>query len=789
MRILCATRFVFLNAVLSGILLADLVTAGVATTDDRIDFNQQIRPILSNNCFPCHGPSEADREADLRLDDRDVAVTEMEVITPGDPEDSTLIDRITSEDEDERMPPADSGKSLTAKQIELLRKWIKQGAKWSEHWSLVAPQRHEIPQQNRPNWGRNEIDAFVLRRLQREELAPSPEADRKTLIRRVTLDLTGLPPTSKEVDDFIADASDQAYEKVVDRLLQSPRYGERMAWPWLDAARYADSNGYQNDADRTMWPWRDWVVEAFNRNLPFDDFTIWQLAGDLLPNPTEEQILATAFCRNHMINGEGGRIPEENRVEYIFDQTETASTVWLGLTMTCARCHDHKYDPVTQRDYYQLFAFFNQTPVTGAGADPKTKPNLLILTSEQKQHLDQLEIHIKKLKQQLSDAPVDKQTKSIQKKIEEQNKKLEEYRRGLPSVMVMKDQPPFRKTFMLTTGLYSQPGAEVSADVPGALPSLPSAAPRNRLALARWLVSPDNPLMSRVTVNRFWAQIFGTGLVKSTEDFGSQGDRPSHPQLLDWLALEFSEKGWNVKAFMRLLVTSATYRQSSKVSPELLQRDPQNRLLARGSRFRMPSWMIRDQALAVSGLLVDKSGGPAVRPYQPQGIWQDVSFGKLKYEQDHGDALYRRSLYTFWRRIIAPVMFFDSATRQTCEVKERRTNTPLHALATLNDVTYVEAARALAQLVLQTTDTNDEQRIQLIYQRALARIPGEVEWPVLLASIARLRDEYGKDTTATERFLSIGESPRDTSLSSAEHAAYAAFCLGVLNLDETLNKE
>jgi hypothetical protein len=437
-----------------------------------------------------------------------------------------------------------------------------------------------------------------------------------------------------------------------------------------------------------------------------------------------------------------------------------------------------------------MFAFFNQTPVTGAGGNPQTKPVLAILSSDQRQQIAEIEENIRALAVQLADAASDRpDTAAIQEKIDGERKKLEQIRSGAPAVMVMEDQPSTRKTFVLDRGLYNKPGAEVAPEVPQVLPALPGGAPRNRLALARWIVAAEHPLTARVTVNRFWAQLFGTGLVKTTEDFGSQGERPSHPQLLDWLATEFIESDWDVKALMRLLVTSATYRQSSRVSPELLQRDPENRLLARGPRFRMPSWMLRDQALAASGLLVERLGGPGVKPYQPPGIWRDFTFGKKTYQQDRGEALYRRSLYTFWRRIVAPAMFFDSATRQTCEVDERRTNTPLHALATMNDVTYVEAARALAQLALQSAGESDRERIRLVYRRVLGRQPKDEEWPILLGSVARLRDEYARDTTAAEQLLAAGESPRDESLDTAEHAAYAAFSLAVLNLDETLTKE
>jgi hypothetical protein len=825
-----------------------LVLSGGRLTAADVTFGRDILPILSDNCFRCHGPDAGAHKAGLRLDTESGALRKTDaMIVPGRSEDSELIRRITSGDPEKVMPPPTSNRKLTPRESERLRAWIDGGARWGKHWAFETPRvtSCETPSVRDRSWARNAIDRFVLARLEAERLRPSAEAPRETLIRRVTLDLTGLPPTPQEVDTFVGDTAPDAYERVVDRLLASPHYGERMVWEWLDAARYADSNGYQGDAERTMWPWRDWVVGALNRNLPFDQFTVWQLAGDLLPGATTEQKLATAFCRNHMINGEGGRIPEENRVEYVMDMTETTATVWLGLTLNCCRCHDHKFDPLLHREYYQLFAYFNQTPITGGGGDPQGKPVIEMATPEHATKLAGLGNTARAVAKEVDDQeaklfprsagqpastsmkaagigaeivailkekPGNRgrgQTEKLEKEFEtkepayaallkKQRAAIEardNYSRSIPRVMVMEDMPKPRDTFILTRGSYEKPGQKVEAGLPAALftprTSVPGSPemPRNRLGLARWLVSADNPLTARVTVNRAWQQFFGIGLVKTPEDFGVQGEKPSHPELLDWLAVDFVASGWDVKRLHRLIVTSATYRQSSVVSRDLQERDPQNRLLARGPRFRMPSWMIRDQALAASGLLVRMLGGPPVKPYQPPGIWEEATFGTKRYQQDQGAALYRRSVYTFWRRIIGPTEIFDSAARQTCIVKPTRTNTPLHALTTLNDVTYVEAARALAERVLMSAGPSDEERVELAFRLVLARRPKAEEKKVLLGTVARVRREFTADPTAAKKLLTVGESKRNRKLDAVEHATFAALCTAILNLDEALTKE
>jgi hypothetical protein len=793
-----------------------------------VDFGRDILPILSDNCFSCHGPDAKARKAGLRIDTREGALRKADpVIVRGNSAASELVRRVASTDASEVMPPPKSGRKLTATQVATLRRWIDEGARWGVHWSFAPLQPPLPPTVGDGHWPRNALDRFVLARLEAEGLQPSPEASRETLIRRLTLDLTGLPPSPPEVDAFLADPSPGAYERLVDRVLSSPHYGERMAWDWLDAARYADSNGYQGDSERTMWPWRDWVVAVLNRNVPFDQYTVWQLAGDLLPGATTEQRLATGFCRNHMINGEGGRIPEENRVDYVMDMAETTGSVWLGLTFNCCRCHDHKYDALTMRDYYGLFAFFNQTPVTGEGGNPQTPPVLEVFTKEQADRLAVLDAAVRAAAQVVSDAeprlkPVSQLPREVADALKAQPARRnrgqleqlekhwaksqpayaallraqrmalearEAYARSLPRVMVMEDMPRPRQTFVLTRGSYDKPGAKVQATVPAALPQPVAGWPHGRLGLARWLVSADNPLTSRVIVNRCWQQFFGTGLVKTAEDFGVRGEKPSHPELLDFLAAKFVRSGWDVKQLHRLIVTSATYRQSSKVTAALVERDPANRLLARGPRFRLPSWMIRDQALAASGLLVRRLGGPPVHPYQPAGVWEEATFGQKRYQPDHGEALYRRSLYTFWRRIVGPTAFFDSAARQTCVVKPTRTNSPLHALTTLNDVTYVEAARALAQRVLTTAGPSPDERLDLAFRLVLARRPTSEERLVLMAALERSRQDFATDPGAAAKLLAAGESPRDTRFPPAEHAAWAAVCSVVLNLDEALTKE
>lgn len=815
---------------LAGVIFTALTCVNAASA--QVDFDREIRPLLGNYCFKCHGPDEKARKAKLRLDTREglfTKIKERAPFVPGEPEQSEAIRRILTKDPDEKMPPPDTKHELTAAELDSLKNWVRQGAKWRQHWAFEPPRRPQLPQIENVQWPRNAIDYFVLSRLEGAGLAPSGESERVRLFRRVSLDLTGVGPTPREVDEYLADDSPGAYERAIDRLLASPRYGVRMAWDWLDAARYADSNGYQGDGERTMWPWRDWVIKALNENMPFDRFSVWQIAGDLLPDATEEQRLATGFNRNHMINGEGGRIPEENRIEYVFDQAETVGTVWLGLTMNCCRCHDHKFDPLTRKDYYQLFDFFNQTPVNGGGGDPRTPPVLAMPTREQRDRLAALKNEIaaaakktaeiekalgvggakaEKEKQGFQKATATppenrsaKQIAEIEKQFAELSKdyaaSLKKHRElvgekeglegAVPRVMVMADMPKRRKTLMLEKGLYNQTGQEVSAAPPQVFAPLPGDVPANRLALARWLMDANNPLSARVTVNRHWQLFFGTGLVKTAEDFGAQGEKPTHPLLLDWLADEFVRSGYDVKAIHRLIVTSATYRQTADATPERVANDPENRMLGRGPRGRMPSWMIRDHALGAAGLLVENHQGPPVNPYQPAGVWSEATFGTKKYKQDRGDKLYRRSIFSFWRRIVGPTVFFDVATRQTCTVRTATTNTPLHALLTMNDVTYVEAARVLAERVMRS-EKEAGARLELAFRLATGRRPAADEAKILTDRLETLQKQYADSPEEAKKLLSIGESAPDPSLNPLEHAAYTALSLLILNLDESLTK-
>jgi hypothetical protein len=834
---------------LTGFTLVGLFA--VAPGAEKLDFNRDIQPILSENCYHCHGPDKNERKGGLRLDDEKAAKETKDGVTAifaGKSSDSEIIKRIFSHDPDEVMPTPKSNRKLTASQKEMLKRWIDEGAVWGKHWAFERVEKPAVPDASNLKFedsnlksAGNPIDAFIRAKLAQEKLQPSPEAPKETLIRRVTLDLTGVPPTPEEVEAFLKDASPHAYEKVVDRLLQSPRYGERWSWDWLDAARYADTNGYQGDPTRTMWPWRDWVVKVINDNMPYDQFTVWQIAGDLLPHATMEQKLATGFNRNHMFNGEGGRIAEETRVENVFDRVETTGTVWLGLTMSCTKCHDHKFDQLTQRDYYGLYDLFNQTTEEGRGGGGRTggvPPVLDVAGTDDLEELAKREKLVKEaaaavekyeetrfprakgrpasespaakslssnVTSSLAEAPVRRSTGLIDrittelkdeteyvavlKPLRSAVKRRDEISNKIVRVMVMDTIAKPRETFILSKGLYDKPTAEkVTANTPAALPPLPADAPRNRLGLAQWLVDRNNPLTPRVTVNRFWQALFGIGLVKTAEDFGVQGEKPVHQPLLDWLAVNFMESGWDVKALHKLMVMSATYRQSSNVSPALLEKDPENRLLARAPRYRLPSWMIRDAALFSSGLLKENLGGPPVKTYQPEGIWEEATFGKITYKPDTGDALHRRTLYTFWRRIVGPTMLFDNPARQYCSVNVSRTNTPLHALITLNDITYVEAARALAQRVM-LAEKEDAARLDHAFRLVLSRKATPDERGILLQRVSYLTTQYTENKAEAEKLLKVGESPRDASLDAATHAAWTSVCLLVLNLDEALTKE
>jgi len=1019
-----------------GSIVWGLTTTSANSADPgRVNFDRDIRPILSDACFTCHGPDSNKRVTDLRFDVETSVFAERDepVIVRGKSADSVLVQRIVADDADVRMPPPDAARQLAPQEIDLLKRWIDEGAEFTSHWAFEKLQRPQLPSTADPAWPHNAIDHFVLARLEKVQLKPSPRASRETLIRRLSLDLTGLPPTPDEIDAFLNDQSEQAYENLVDRLLGSKRFGEHFAIPWLDAARYADSNGYQQDRTRTLWPWRDWVVRALNENKPFDDFTIEQLAGDLLPNASTDQIVATGFQRNHMLNGEGGRIAEESRVEYVVDRVETLGATWLGLTVGCGRCHDHKYDPFSQREFYQLFAYFNSIDESGrVDAGGNAKPVLPVPTDEQLEQQTQLKSDLTAAEQRLREAataerqrtweaatlakieagemprdwlpltvksfrseqgqtlsreadgsllltgrnpdndnyrieltseqatltalrieavphadftnggfarsdsgnfvltgfvvevlrddakpaepvaiasaeasfeqggwPVanaldgkpntgwavnnpadmtvprqamfvfreplklpadatlavtlkhesphrfhnlsrfrlsgtsvptpkldessglspeviaalklapsersDKQKTALRELFEKRDPAVATARRELDAfkkrqsdldrqivqTMVMQERQQPRDTFVLIRGVWNQPDKEqpVIPGTPSILPPLPNDAPANRLSLARWLVSRENPLTPRVLVNRFWQQIFGRGLVTTPEDFGVQGERPSHPELLDWLAVEFMDSGWDLKRLLKTIVMSATYQQSSATTPDRLEADPANRWLSRSPRYRLSSLALRDQALAISGLLVEQVGGPPVQPYQPPGIWADLSLGKIKYQQDSGEKLYRRSLYTFWRRASAPTMLFDVASRQVCQVRVNRTNTPLHALVALNDVTYVEAARKMAERVLTAGGTSDAPRLAYAFRLATSRFPTESEKSDLYEVLTLSRQHFQQSPKAASELLEAGESQVTPDFTPQELAAWTALCNVILNLDETLSRE
>ncbi|MSU35092.1 MAG: DUF1553 domain-containing protein [Pedosphaera sp.] len=1078
-----------------GGFLATATSAMAAAIAVDVDFNRDIRPIFSDHCYACHGPDEAKRKGGLRLDSQEEAFKELKsghrALVVGDPTKSTLLTRIRNSDPDEVMPPPKEGKPLTARQIDLLTRWVNAGATWKQHWSFVAPDRPVEPAVANTRWTRNPVDQFLLSRLEREPMTPGAEAERPTLIRRATLDLTGLPPTIEEVDAFLADGSKGAYEKVIDRLLSSAHYGERMAAQWLDLARFADTSGYHFDGTRYMWLWRDWTIRAFNENMPHDQFTVEQLAGDLLPNPTQSQRVATGFCRNNMTTDEGGADPDEYLNKYVVDRVNTLGNVWLGVTVGCAECHDHKYDPVTTRDFYRLYAFFNSVPekgldrirtdnpppripvpapdqavkfveaefrvrdaektlqdreneigekqekwerltqarlprelenepgtvhfpmdesITPRGNTHSTAPDstrtrtatITITTtppppstarwvvSEQPEYVDgrvgkalrlsgrthveipadnlpvfgrtnafsfggwvrfegdgcvaskqtaapeyrgidllvtdrRFEVHFARsrpddalkvktreqfgLKQWnhvvvtydgsskasgvrihvngrprdletqtdklsgdlINDEPLRFGSRKMDAKFtgllddflfypralstddvrqlawrgflpivvrtggkrtsEEQDdlrrfyrenyaidliqseaavanarKTREELVASIPTTMVMEDMQPSRDTFLLIRGDFRNPGEKLSAGTPLFLPPIPSESPTNRLGLARWLVAKNHPLMARVTVNRFWGLFFGTGLVKTINDFGAQGEWPSHPELLDWLACQFRDGGrvwnrpeadepgvsrdvtsWNVKELVRLLVTSAAYRQSAVVSREKLDRDAYNRLLARGPRVRLDAEFIRDNALAVSGLLNARIGGPSVKPYQPSGIWDGTD---SKYDQDKGDLLYRRGMYVFWRRSAHYPSFatFDAPNREVCTFLRQRTQTPLQSLVLMNDPAYVECARGLAQRVLREEPNDLERRLVLAFRHTLGRIPKPQELTVLRETYQAQRVAYREDTAAADKLLAVGESKLPETVDKPELAAMTSVANVLLNLSETITK-
>jgi hypothetical protein len=760
-----------------------------ALADSRIDFDREIRPILSEFCYACHGPDAKARKADLRLDRKEDAFRDRSgsaVIVPGKIAESELIARITSDDPDEMMPPPKFKKRPASGQIELLRRWIAEGAKWEGHWSYSLPPSVPAPQVQDSRWTRNPIDRFVLARLEREQLRPASEADRAALIRRVSLDLIGLPPTPAEVEAFENDKNPDAYERLVDRLLASGHYGERQARPWLDQARYADTNGYEKDGPRSIWAYRDWVIQAFNRDLPFDQFTVEQLAGDMLPNATAKERIATGFHRNTIVNTEGGVDDEEFRVAAVVDRVNTTMQVWMGSTLACAQCHDHKYDPFTQKEYFQLFAFFNNTNDGGRS----NAPELNLSTPEQAAKLAQIRVELTGLQAQSGGAT--KAGKSPKSKMIEDKiavlKKLEASIRPATTMVLAELQKP-RTTHVLIRGSHNVKGEQVSPGVPRALHPMSADLPPNRLGLARWLIDPRNPLVGRVTMNRLWAQVFGRGLVETSEDFGVQGEPASHPELLAWLAKELVRQSWSLKSMQRLIVTSATYRQSSKVTPERLERDPYNRWFSRGPRFRMEAEMVRDQALAISGLLKNTIGGPSVYPYQPEGIWF-VPYSNDRWTESRDGNQFRRGLYTFWRRSAPYPTFtvFDAPSREFCCERRARTNTPLQALVTLNDPAFVQPAAALARRVLTESNRTLENRAIYAFRLVLARVPTPAEIGHVTELYRENLDAYQHDRAAAQAMAMLELAKAPVEIDQAELATWTVIANVLLNLDETVTK-
>jgi hypothetical protein len=780
-------------------LFAESVIAGDPAAPD---YNRDVRPILAKNCYACHGPDESKREAGLRLDRVEDATKALEsgsvAIVPGDPENSELVFRVSEEDETMRMPPKTAGVPLTEAQVETLRRWVAAGASFAEHWSFVRPEAKTLPEVSEPGWVRNAIDRWVLARLDREGLRPAPEADRFILLRRASLDLRGLPPSPREIDAFAADAAPDAYERAIERFLADPAFGERWARVWLDLARYADSAGYGSDPLRpNMYRYRDWVIQALNRNLPYDRFTIEQLAGDLLPGATEDQRIATAFHRNTMTNTEGGTDDEEWRTAAIKDRADTTMQVWMGLTFGCAKCHTHKYDPISNTEYYSLYAFFNQT---ADNDQPDESPTLPSPTAAMREQLRKIDPELSALRLRLNALLAPEaifaspfvSDPSPLPPLYQRIAALEKARPQVPALPVMVELPAEkrRRTRLLNKGNFLDPGAPVEPTVPAAFHPFPSDATRDRLGLARWLVEPANPLSARVAVNRLWAAIFGIGLVETEEDFGTQGEPPSHPELLDWLALEYQRDGWDTKAILRTIVTSATYRQSSRVTPELLAKDPRNRLLARSPRYRLEAETVRDQALALSGLLSRKLGGPSVFPPQPEGLWQAAFNGQRTWATSTGADSHRRGLYTFWRRTVPyPSMAtFDAPSREICALRRVRTNTPLQAFVTLNDPVYVEAAQALGRRIAAEGGTSVEERVEYGLKLALGR-PAGPEQVAPLAELYQSEVERYRSHPDDARALATEPiGPLPDGADPAEMAAWTTVANVLLNLDGVLTR-
>lgn len=746
------------------------VDSGVETAKipDQISYNFHIRPILSDNCFACHGPDANKREAGLRLDIGEEAFKALSetpgahALMPGKVRESEVYRRIVSTEPSEQMPPPESNLKLTDREIRLIEKWIRQGAVYEPHWAFVPPEKSQMPAVSKSDWPVNEVDYFVLAKQEEAGMKPNPRAEKEALLKRLSLDLTGLPPTMGQMDEFLTDNSQNAYENLVDKLLSSPAYGEKMAVYWMDIARFADSHGFQDDSYRSQWPWRDWVIYAFNQNMPYDQFITWQLAGDLIPNASKEQLLATGFNRNHKITEEGGIVDEEYRVMYVTDRTNTFGKALMGITMECAGCHDHKYDPISQKEYYSLYSFFNNIQEKGiesvvGGPETYAKRPFMHISNED---AESILAFVNK-----------KDTLDL-------------------IVSVMGELDSIRPTFVLDRGVYDRPTDPVKPKTPESILEFSPEYEKNRLGLAKWMFSDENPLTARVFVNQIWQEIFGRGIVTTPGDFGMQGALPTHPELLDWLAVDLRENGWDMKRLVRQLVTSSTYMQSAVVSKQQLDQDPDNNLLTRAPRYRVKAEFVRDMVLASSGLLNKEIGGPSAKPYQPSGLWEGATSGRgilSVYKQDHGRELYRRGLYNFIKRTVPPpaMTVFDGSNRDQCEVERLITNTPIQALVMLNDPTVLEASRVLAGRLLKES-IDPKSNIKSAFRTIVCRQPTENEIAILTNYHAG-RIAVLDESTASE-LLDVGEYPLVQGVDTVKLASLMQVIAAIYNLEETISK-
>ncbi|WP_317195561.1 PSD1 and planctomycete cytochrome C domain-containing protein [Echinicola shivajiensis] len=742
--------------------------------EEKIDFNAEIRPIINNKCISCHGGVKQSGEFSLLFESEALSATKSgePAIIPGHAEESEMIKRILHEDPEVRMPP--EGPQLSQEEVDVLKKWINQGAKWEDHWSFIPPQQPELPEVSESDWAKNPIDAFVLEKMEEKGLSPSPQASPASLARRLSLDLTGLPPTEELVQRLKDNPDLDNYEKIVDELLASPQYGERWAAMWMDLARYADTKGYQKDRHRPMWKFRDWVIDAFNQDMPFDQFTIEQIAGDLLPDPSKEQLIATGFHRNTMTNDESGTDDEEFRVSAVLDRVNTTWEVWQGITFACVQCHSHPYDPIKHEEFYEFYAFFNNTKDADTWTDSPTLPVYTKIEEKERQSILNWIDSVNTL------APQAKYQFAHQ--VDEKETELEKIKPDPLPVMSELPEGERRKTFVFERGNWMEHGEEVQPGVPGSMPTFPETYQKNRLGLAKWLVNKENPLTARVTVNRLWAQLFGRGIVETQEDFGSQGFAPTHPELLDWMATNWMhEQNWQFKPLLKMMVMSATYRQSSEVSKKALEKDAANYWLSRGPRVRLTAEQVRDQALAVSGLLSKKMFGPSVMPPQPDGVWQVIN-NPEKWILSKGEDQHRRGIYTYWRRTspYPSMVSFDSPSREFCVNRRIRTNTPLQALVTMNDPVYVEAAQALAKRMRSEGDVIEEQ-LSKGYEMALFHQPDQK----VLASLKDLyQTAYQHFKESGEGLENLGAKQMDTELNALTMVANA-----ILNLDGFITKD